>query len=253
MRTLTTEDKKHTIEIYDGVDEMLEVRYHKFTQMMVLASGVGSDMEAIVAKLGTIRQLLDDERPKEAKVEILNLYQAFYFIGEGIDPKSTAFAALVKSIDGVEYDDMTESGLEKVQERLKGFLTIGKRNETIDSVKKKIEGELEQYFPHRNDGAMEQMALMRVLMLEQLDGIIEERDVKEKVDKIAKRIRDLNEVVNYQEYEIESEKAREKSYLGIQETLHIDAKGMTVLEYETACEMLRERAKEYENKTKNKK
>ena len=250
MRTIKTDDGKHTIELYDGVDEMLEVRYHKFNQMMVLAAGVGNSIESIIGKLGTIRQLIDDDRAKDAKVEIINLYQAFYFVQDSIDPRSTAFATLVKSIDGVEYNDMTESGLNKVSEILSGFLTVGQRNETIDSVKKKIEEELNQYFPHRNDENLEQLTLLRGILMAQLEGIIEDKDNGDVVGRLAKRIRDLSEATDYSTYEVESEKAREKSYLGIQETLHRDAKSMTILEYETACEMLRDRAKEYERKTK---
>lgn len=250
MRIIKTDDGKHTIEIYDGVDEMLETRYHRFNQMMVLSAGVGNTIEAVVGKLGQIRQLIEDGRPMDARVEVINLYQTFYFIEGSIDPRSIAFASLVKSIDGVEYDDMTESGLERVSEILKGFLTIGQRNEVTDSVKKKIEGELDRFFPNRLDENKEQLVLLRGILMKQLDGIIEDKDVSDAVEKLAKRIRDLSEPTDYSMYEVESDKAREKSYLGIQETLHRDAKGMTVLEYETACEMLRERAKEYEKKTK---
>lgn len=251
MRTIQSNDKKHTIELYDSVDEMLEVRYHKFNQMMVLAAGVGNTITDIIGKLGAIRQLIDDERPAAAKVELTNLYQSFFFVQDSIDPCSTAFATLVKSIDGVEYNDMTDSGLELVSRKVSEFLTIGERNETINSVKKKIEEELNRYFPNRSDENLESLTLMKGLLLTQLDGIIEDKDVSEKIESLSKRIRSLSEPTDYSDYEVESDKAREKSYLGIQETLHRDAKGMTILEYETACEMLRDRAKEYE-KTRSK-
>jgi hypothetical protein len=124
--------------MYDGVDEMPIVRYHKFTQLLIIASGVGSDMEAAKQKVADIRRYLANGEPKKADMELTNLHQALSFIYGGIDPRSAAFACMVKSIDGEEQTDMSQAALDALGERINAIVTKGERDGILDAIKKKL-------------------------------------------------------------------------------------------------------------------
>ena len=81
-------------------------------------------------------------------------------------------------------------------------------------------------------------------MIVQLEGIIQDKDVKEKIREIDKDIERLTKVPDFARYEMDNWRNFEKSCLVIGQELHKDGKLMTVTEYETAIEMLQERAEE---------
>jgi len=243
------------MELYDGIDEMPVVRYHKFTQLMVLASGVGNDIDAIRSKLFGIKQMLDDQEPEKAKVEVLNLYQTFAFIDKTVDPSSMAMACLIKSIDGVEQDDINGDKLQRLAEQLDKWVTKKERDDITDAVKKKIEGELAYYYPDHTDNDGEGLALMKRMLVRRLERIINDEDLDKKdaeIERICKRMRERRKVTNYLAYERDSDVAFEQGCLAITGELNKDAKLMTVMEYHAAMHLLEERVKEME-KSKTKK
>jgi hypothetical protein len=136
---------KHEIELYDGVDEMPVTRYHKFTQLMVLSAGVGNDIAAVKSKILGIKQMLDDKQPEKAKVELLNLYQTFFFIDTVTDPRSLAMACCVHSIDGKVVESIAGDTLKDIAAQLDEWITKSERDgkgkngedNIIDSIKKK--------------------------------------------------------------------------------------------------------------------
>ena len=86
---------KHKVELYDSIDELPIVRFHKYNKMLLVR----------YCRLN---------QPDKAEKEIGNIRQNIYFIQSEISPKHLAFAALVKSIDGKLVDDLTDDGLQKV-------------------------------------------------------------------------------------------------------------------------------------------
>lgn len=246
------EIKGHTIELYDGIEEMPVARYHKFSQMMVRSAGIGSDIEAVKSKIFGIKQMLDDGENAKAKVELLNLYQTFFFIDTMTDPRSLAMACLVKTIDGKERDNISDDGLKETSALLDSWITKGERDEVTSSAKKKIESELAYYFPeHTDKGSGELAALMRREIDLRVGRIKAEADLEEKdpeIERVQRRIRALNyeNTRYYAEFLRESDVAFEQGCLAITGELHKDAKQMSVMEYHSAMKLLDERAKELE-------
>ena len=245
---------KHEIELYDGIDEMPVTRYHKFTQLMVLAAGEGNDIAAVKSKILGIKQMLDDEKPEKAKVELLNLYQTFFLIDTMTDPRSLAFACLVKSIDGKPRDGVNEDAIKETAAMLDGWITKGERDgkdNVVDAVKKKIETELAYYFPEHTDTNGELLALLRREIEIRLKRIADNEDLEQKhpeLERVRRRMRDINydNTRLYTDYEKESDVSFEQGCLAITGELHKDAKQMTVMEYHAAMKLLDERAKEME-------
>lgn len=135
MRTVQT--TKHRYEIYDSIEDMPIVRYHKFNQLLVMGNGVGNDGNAILSHIGAARQLIRDGKTKEADLELANVYHTVSFMTNLTDPKNMAFAALVKSIDGKECDDITQAGLEAISAIIQDDMKVGERDDALDGIKKK--------------------------------------------------------------------------------------------------------------------
>ena len=86
--------------------------------MLLIDAGVGSDLNDWDAHIEKAIRFIRKEKPDLAEKELDNLRQNVYFVQSAISPKYLAFACLVKSVDGTEYNDMTADGLQKVLDLL---------------------------------------------------------------------------------------------------------------------------------------
>lgn len=64
---------KHTVEIYDSIDELPIKRFHKFNKYLLIDAGVGSDLNSISEKINRIVRFIDKEDKANAKIELDNL------------------------------------------------------------------------------------------------------------------------------------------------------------------------------------
>ena len=70
--------------------------------------------------------------------ELSNARMAFSYSQAELEPKGLALAAMVKSINGVEIDDITTSGLQKTLDLLQRIgITKKELEDTADGIKKK--------------------------------------------------------------------------------------------------------------------
>lgn len=128
----------HIIEIYDDIEQMNVVRYHKFSKMCILESGIGSGLTAIMDKLASIARHVSNNKPKNALAEIKNLSIALDFTERMFNPHTRAFAALVKAIDGKPCDDLSDDGLQKVSDIVSAAFTKEGLTQEVLEVKKKL-------------------------------------------------------------------------------------------------------------------
>ena len=87
---------KHKVELYDSIDELPIVRFHKYNKMLLIDAGVGSDLSDWDAHMEKVVRYCRLNQPDKAEKEIGNIRQNIYFIQSEISPKHLAFAALVK-------------------------------------------------------------------------------------------------------------------------------------------------------------
>ena len=245
----TTKIGGHTVELYDGIDTLPVLRFHAFNKMMLIDTGIGSDLSDWDAHAERVIRFIMNKDSESAIKEMNNLRQNIYMIQSGISARNMAFAALVKTIDGKPCDDLTTEGLTKVIETLKEATDKEITSETED-VKKKIDAELAVYFPQAQDDpkTKEYHDLMRRRAMLQCDAITEETDnYNEEIDALTTQLVTFNKPQSFtgkDSAEVQYDKAFENMCLVISRELHADAKRMTVLEYYNAYEFVKDMNKQ---------
>ena len=246
----------HTVELFNSIEELSITRFHKYNKMLLVDSGIGGTMEDIDRHLARIMALARQDKLDELGKEVENMRQNIYMVQVGLNPKLLSFAALVKSIDGEPVTDFSDEGLKNIVEKLKDE-KITDIAETLDDVKKKIDSELTAYFPSFFETASgkEYYDLLRERALAVLDKITGEGDDESKVRVMADRIMTFAPTRRFSGMD-NAEVKHDKSFLStchvISQNLHSDAKDMTVAEYYSALELLREQQREQKKQLKKK-
>jgi len=129
----------HDIEIYDSIQELPIGRYEKHATYGIVDSSAGSSLYDIKANVLKAASLIDVDK-EQAKQVLQNAQVGIEMIVTNINPELMSFAVLVKSIDGVEYDDISESGIRKTLDKIKeqGWIFITLAN-ALQAVKKKFQ------------------------------------------------------------------------------------------------------------------
>ena len=90
--------------------------------------------------------------------------------------------------------------------------------------------------------------LLKEELKERLKAIIDEVGETGRHRQVKRKIAELEKATDYTEWEVEYERQFEKNCAIITEQMHKDAKGMTVMEYYTAMNILADRVKEQEKR-----
>ena len=240
----------HRVSVYDSIDELPMVRFHKYSKMLLVDSGVGSDINDFDAHIErAVRYFRKGDNENGAK-ELENLRQCVYLILTEQSVKDLSFACLVAEIDGKPCDDLSEQALAEVIRTL-GAVPRKEFTTSADEVKKKIDDELVTYFPDLFDdtSAREYYDTMKrrtVAVLENIiEGESEERDkaIENMTEQMVLYVRP-KVFAGRQSVEIQHDKALESMCLTISRETHADAKKMTVMEYYNAYEYIQRMSKE---------
>lgn len=241
------EVKGHRVTVYDSPEDMPIARFHKFNKYMLIDSGLGSDIGALDKHIGRLLELNSRGERDKLDTELRNLRQAMAMTLDGFDCKALALAVLVRAVDGIPRDDLSEEGLRKTAEMFSGE-KVDRFTGWLAGVKKKIDAELTAYFPGVFGGAAdaEYASLIRRRCYAILDGIIEGRDTSAEVRRIEGEMLLFEEVKSYWngDFEVRYDRQYEDMCLYISGELHADAKRMTVNEYYSAYELLEKRNRE---------
>ncbi len=247
MRTTTIAER--AVVMYDAIDELPILRFHAYNKMLLIDAGIGSDLNDWDAHIEKAIRFIRKEKPDLAEKELDNLRQNVYFIQSGISPKHMAFACLVKSVDGTEYNDMTPDGLHKVLE-LFADAPNAELTAQLEAVKKKIDDEMQLYFPKLFDDATikeyyDQLKQRTLLML---DAIIQgdDTDKRAEIDQITTLLMTYTHPQSFSgsdSMEIRYDKQFENMCLMLSQHLHVNPKTFTVLEYYNAFEYIKEATK----------
>ena len=124
------------VELYDSIESMPIVRFHKYNKMLLIDAGIGSDLGDFDRHIERALIYIRGKDMNKAANELENLRQNVYFVQSEISPKNIAFAVLVKSIDGKPTNDLSDEALKEVCETLSGA-SKEELTEQTESVKKK--------------------------------------------------------------------------------------------------------------------
>ena len=247
--------KGMNVELYDSIEDLPIMRFHKYNKMLLVDAGVGSDLSDFDRHIEKVIRYLNSPTPNMATVELENMRQNIYFIQSEVSPRHLAFAVLVKSIDGTPYNDLSDDGLQKVVDMF-GDVPIKELTAQMEAVKKKIDDELQMYFPRMFDDATikEYYDELRNRTMLMLDAIIngDTEDKRAEIDKITTMLLLYNRPVVFSgsdNMEIQYDKQFENMCLTISQHLHVpEPKKYTVLEYYNAFERIKELLKPTKNK-----
>jgi len=242
---------KHKVTFYDAISELPISRFHVYNKMLLVDSGVGSDITDFDAHLERIVAFMQKKDNENAIKEIQNLRQNYYLIQQSLSPKHMAFAALIKEIDGKPRENLTDEAL---QEIVNMFAEEQKENvdKPLKEAKKKIETELQTYFPALFGDSSEKEYFDLILKRTKavLAGIVEEKDNTADVDAITLEL--LTYVKPYDfttdNIEMAADRQFEKICLMLTENLHCEPKKYTVLEFYSAFDYLKEKTKKRQQK-----
>lgn len=248
----------HTLEIYDSIEELPMIRFHKYNKMLLVDAGIGSDLSDVDRHIEKAIRYSRSKTPELAAVELDNMRQNIYFIQSNLNPKHLAFAALIKSIDGKPCHDLSEEGLRKVVQSLE-HATIKEVMTEFDSVKKKIDEELQMYFPQTFDDAelKEYFDKLKRRTMLMLDSIINGETDKNKsdIEKLTDELMIYSKPYIFSgtdNMEINYDKQFERMCLNISQNLNVNPKNFTVLEYYNSYEYIKELIKERKKSIKAK-
>lgn len=242
---------KHSVDIYESIEELPILRFHAYNKALLIDSGVGSDLNAWDNHIEKTIRFIRSGKSDLAEKELDNMRQNVYMIQMNMSPKYLAFCALVKEIDGKPYNDMTTSGLEKVLSILSD-VTVEQMAAQLDAVKKKIDEELQLYFPRLFEDAtikeyFDELRRRAVLMLDSIiDGDTTNR--QNEIERITTELLLYNKPQSFSgsdSMEIQYDKQFENMCLTISQHLHVsNPKSYTVLEYYNAFERIKQMFKQ---------
>lgn len=245
----------HTIELYSSVEEIPVENYIQHCRYTLIESGIGSTPESVGKHISLISGFIAAGSADKATAQLQNLFQSLLFASSSISPESKAFICLIKSINGEPYSDLSEEGINATIKRLsKKGLTIGKIRGYLKAFKKKIDQELEAYFPSISSPAnvKESYTLLKRRTLLQLKSIAGE-DVDEKINKVETR---MYQKLNPKPFhghggaEVRFILSFEDSKLAISEVFRVDPNRMTVLSFYRGLETLKNRQDKMNKKSR---
>ena len=177
---------KRKLKLYDSIEELPIMRYHKFNKFMLVDSGIGSDLEDIDTHVSKIKAFMIKNDMKSASTHLDNLRSSLYLIGQEINSKHMAYVCLIHSIDGKELpiklsDDFVKETHLMLEEANRKLI-----DKILDLFKKKVESELEYYFPGKFDDPLskEYSDKLRERAMFQLGTIINGTDNSNNIEKI---------------------------------------------------------------------
>lgn len=241
----------HTVEIFDSIEELPVIRFHKYQKFLLIDAGVGGDINAFDQRIEKARRFLMTGKSDKAQQELENLRQCVYLIQSGISPQHRAFAVLVAKIDGQECNDLSDDGLDKVTKMLND-VPVSRFAALLEAVKKKIDADLIAYFPALfNDSQIkEYYDLLRKRTLKLLAGITDgvvDPAAEPEVERLTTALITYSNpqlFTGSDGVEIQHDRQFENLCLVLSEQLNVNPKGYTVLEFYNAFDFVKERAKE---------
>lgn len=242
--------KGMNVDLYDSIEDLPIMRFHKYNKMLLVDAGVGSDLSDFDRHIEKVIRYLNSPTPNMATVELENMRQNIYFIQSEVSPRHLAFAVLVKSINGKPRNDLSDDGLQQTMSLFKDVAN-SEIIAHLEAVKKKIDDELRLYFPRLFDDATlkeyyDKLKQRTIVVLRTIiDGLATEADAKEIDDITAELITYFNPQMftGSESVEIRHDRQFENMCLILSQNLHVDPKKFTVLEYYNAFEYIKEQAK----------
>lgn len=239
----------HKVTFFDSIDSLPIDRFFRFNLNLLIDSGIGGDLNSIDSHLSILAKLISEGEKEKAGAKLENLRTALAFVVQEINPKSRAFVCLIKEINGVPFNDLSDENIQRTINRLgKSGATRGFIYAFVEALKKKFSQELKIFFPDEfgMDGRTKEFfedvlgrtkALLRFIItknekyLEQIEAI----------DRALFQMIKPGRFSGSKGVEAVYIKQYEEMNIILAENFHIQPKNYTVLEYYTAGRLLKQK------------
>lgn len=246
-----------TLELYTDIEELPIVNFQEFNRLMLIDSGVGGDLEAIDRHLGAILRYNKLGQAEKLQKEAMNLRQNLAFCISGVTPKMAAFVPMIKSVNGQPVEDFTEEGVARTLALLnREGATFGWLRGLVDWFKKKIEEQLEVFFPALTNSARvnEYYLLLKRRTLAVLGYILEGKP-QEEIEVWDEKMFLLFEPKTFSGKdgeEVRFIRRFEETCVLLGQQMAKDPKQMTVVEFYFALEIVKKQMKQPRGKASRK-
>lgn len=236
----------HDVMFYDSVEDLPVVQFHRYSKFLLVESGIGDTIQDIDRHITRIINFLDDK--KKAYQELLNLRQCLYFVANEQDIHNKSTLCLIKSIDGKDWSDFSDSGLDELY-----LMFNGDNQKELDKVarevRSKIDENLLQYFPKIFEDSTQKnyTDLLRQRAVLQLGEIINGENNDIKIKSVTERIYKMQNPKGFsgsESEEIRFDKQFEDMCLLMAKEFGGGVKKYTTMEFYTAFERLTKQQEE---------
>lgn len=231
---------KHEVVFYDSVEDLPVTQFHRYSKFILVEGGIGDTIQDIDRHITRIINFLNDT--KKAYQELLNLRQCLYLVATEQDVHNKATMCLIKSVDGKDWTDFSDSGLDELYGLLNGA-SERELNELAVEVRNRIDENLLQYFPKTFEDATQKnyVDLLRQRAVLQLGEIINGDDNSEKIKGVSEKIYQMQNPKGFsgaESEEIRFDKQFEDMCLLMAKEFGGGIKKYTTMEFYTAFERL---------------
>lgn len=240
---------RYNVCMYESIDELPIVRFHKFNKYMLVDSGIGSNLNDVDSHINRISRFMHTNKDKAAK-ELDNLRNSLYLILNEVNVKHLSYVMFIFSINGKEVHDLSDENVKAISARL-NKVELGFLDRLLEMVKKKIDDELDTYFPSQFDSsiAKEYFDKLKKRSLLELDATIRGNDNDNEIEKIDEYFMiSVNPKIfsGRASVEVQYDKQFDEMCIFIKKTLLSDPEKMTVLQFYNSLEFIKK------NRPKNK-
>lgn len=238
---------KHEVELYDGIESLPVSRFHRYNKMLLIDSGIGSDIADFDRHIAKAMRYLASKDTDKAATELANLRQCVHMVQQGLSPRHLAFAALVRTIDGKPRGDISDDGLKETAAML-ADATEDETAAAMGAAKKKIDMELRAYFPgtFEDAGTKEYHDIMKRRAAAMLEAMQGDAQADKEADRLTGELLTFSDPKRFDgkdNAEVAYDKQFEDMCLLISKEMHATASEMTVMQFYCALERLQAEAK----------
>ena len=130
--------RKHTINLYDGIENLPITLFSKIQKFQLIEQGVGSTIGDFDKHFEQIIEFLKHDKKDKAIKELSNVRHLFWHSLNEVNPSHLGFCCLVQSINGKEIVDYSDNALEKIKEKLSDIGLTQKLLQEADLKKKSM-------------------------------------------------------------------------------------------------------------------
>lgn len=247
---------KHIFVFYDSIEDLPISQFHKYSKFVMVEGGIGDSIQDIDAHISRVINFMGVDL-KKARQELLNMRQNIYMVLTEQDLQCKALLCLVKSVDGADWTDFSDSGINRLYDMVLDakFKDV---NDLARQVREAIDQNLVQYFPTIFDDAVAKnyCDLLRKRALLQGDTILNGTDHKEEIESLTNKIFEKQTPKNFEgseSEEIKFDRQFEDMCLTMAKEFGGGVKKYTTMEFYSAYTRLCKEAEEMKKRTNKRK